>query len=430
MVCKRDDAIVFYYAGPGYFDYDFRFAENEQDLGRVIPLKDSDARQLHEGGWNLAWCSEDAMPIAEKYGLGIQLCDHLLMFTSLDDGEKKAKLDALIDRVKDNQCLFTYHIIDEPESPLFPSLARIVEYLREKDPEHPAWINLLPLGCPPEQYVMSATDWPNLAGAVKEENERESGRVEAYEAYLNAFIDIVKPEILSYDKYHFEADGKDGEFYFLNLEMIRRAALKANIPFMNIVQASSWSPHMRVPTPDELRWLTYTTLAYGAHGICHYVYYYTGSPSGDIAEHEGGMADKDGNPTELYYAAKKLNPEFVKIRRQLAGMKSLGAFHAGTVPTGVYGLPEDAPFTPDPPIPTKEYVLEQPVEGVLIGLFGERYEAQRAVIVNLDYKNPVTLGIKCQGVLEAYDAERDSWSPAQHLDLLPGGGVLVRSVRA
>jgi hypothetical protein len=53
--------------------------------------------------------------------------------------------------------------------------------------------------------------------------------------------------------------------------MIRRAAQDANVPFLNIVQACSWTPARRVPNGDEMRYLLYSTLAYGAQGISYYV---------------------------------------------------------------------------------------------------------------------------------------------------------------
>ena len=61
---------------------------------------------------------------------------------------------------------------------------------------------------------------------------------------------------------------------------VRQAAMDAHIPWLNIVQASSWTPAMRVPNADELRYLVYTTLAYGAQGISYYVY--------TAAGHDGG----------------------------------------------------------------------------------------------------------------------------------------------
>ena len=52
---------------------------------------------------------------------------------------------------------------------------------------------------------------------------------------------VVKPGLISYDHYQFTTNG-DSADYFLNLAMIRRAAQEAGLPFLNIVQACTWTP--------------------------------------------------------------------------------------------------------------------------------------------------------------------------------------------
>ena len=49
-------------------------------------------------------------------------------------------------------------------------------------------------------------------------------------------------------------------------------------------------------TGDEMRYLVYTTLAYGAQGISYYVYCHPG--------HTGGISQPDGTPTPIYHALK------------------------------------------------------------------------------------------------------------------------------
>src|SRR5206468_6381223 len=118
----------------------------------------------------------------------------------------------------------------------------------------------------------------------------------------------------------------DSPDYFLNLAVIRQASLQAGLPFLNIVQAATWTPSMRVPNSDEMRFLVYTTLAYGAQGISYYVYCCAG--------HAGGIANPDGSPTPLYQALTILNHDFVEIARELRSLKSLGVYHAGMIPPG------------------------------------------------------------------------------------------------
>jgi hypothetical protein len=66
----------------------------------------------------------------------------------------------------------------------------------------------------------------------------------------------------------------------------------------------------------------------------------------------------------------------------------------------------------------------------MAGLFGPAGQtnaasATHAVVVNLDYKAEVTLGLRTNGRLEVFDATSRKWSPAQGEKLefkLPGGG--------
>ena len=111
---------------------------------------------------------------------------------------------------------------------------------------------------------------------------------------------------------------------------------------------------MRVPAADEMRYLVYTTLAYGAQGISYYVYCCPG--------HTGGIALPDGTPTPIYHALKSLNREFVAIATELQPLRSLGVYHAGMTPPGAEPLPKDAPFRLDPPVPPMAYKPPRPSE--------------------------------------------------------------------
>ena len=119
------------------------------------------------------------------------------------------------------------------------------------------------------------------------------------------------------------------------------STLDAEVPFLNIVQAATWSPVMRVPDAEEMRFLVYTTLAYGAQGISYYVYCWP--------KHTGGIANPDGTPTALYPVLKLLNRDFAIMAAELQPLKSLGVYHAGVFPPGAVAVPSDCAFQFDPP---------------------------------------------------------------------------------
>ncbi|WP_337177563.1 hypothetical protein [Paludisphaera sp.] len=395
---KVGEPIVAYWAGPGF--------------PGGGPLDDAAADRIAAGGWNLAWCSSvEELDVAHRHGLRGLLSDPVIVPASLEDDGRREALAALIERVREHPAMYAYHLVDEPSAGAFPALGKLVAFLRERDPAHLAYINLLPTYADNEQL--------GVEGPI----------VQAYEEHLRRFVEVVRPAMLSYDHYQFRR-GDDAPDYFLNLALVRKQALESDLPFLNIVQASSWVPGTaaspsspRVPGPEEMRFLVYTTLAYGAQGISYYVYQYP--------KHDGGMIDPDGQPSPRYRAVETLNREFVAIARELQPLRSLAVYHAGMTPPGAVPLPAEEPFRLDPPIAPEEFKPGDRARGILIGLFGPAGEgASHAMVVNLDYKADRTTTLVAPAPLEVYDAITGQWTPAQasrvELHLPGGGGKLVR----
>ena len=245
------------------------------------PAMDSAAAaQLAEGGWNVVWCDAKDLNVVQRHGLRAMVIDQRLLTPAALPAPKE--LDALIDSVKTHPAFYGYYLADEPKADEFPALGKLVAHVRERDPAHLGFINLLP------------TYANNTQLGTK------GNTVEAYAEHLRKYVQIVQPSLISYDHYQFTKAG-DNPQYFLNLEMIRAKSLAVGVPFLTIVQASSWVPGSaaspwapRVPNGDEMRYLVYTTLAYGAQGISYYVYCFP--------RHEGGITQADGTPTPLYHA--------------------------------------------------------------------------------------------------------------------------------
>lgn len=380
--------IVTYYAGPA--------------------MTDAVAEQMAAAGFNVVWCAEKDLDLIHKHGLRGMLRDPLIASASIEYPAERMKFDALIERVKNHPALYAYYVIDEPSAEVFAPVAKIVAHLRDRDPAHLAYVNLFPVNAPLE-----------LLGIPGEP-------VAAYREYLKRYIDLFKPQLLSYDHYQFMVD-QDLKQYFLNLAMMRQVALDSNTPFLNIVQASAWYPVVRVPNADETRYLVYTTLAYGAQGISYYVYM--------APEHRGGIATADGKPTPIYDALKTLNPQFVAIAIELQSLRSLSVYHTAMKEAGCEPLPADAAFRPvtvtttPTPTTTSPTVATDSPRGLLFGNFGKTDQPTHALIVNLDYGAAATVTLAAPANVEAFDPDTKKWSPVANpttLQLPPGGGTLVR----
>ncbi len=93
-------------------------------------MTDATAQQMVEGGWNLVWCKEKELDTVRQHGLRALLHEGLISPKTLDNPEAKAKLDALIARVRKHPALYAYYLQDEPSAEQFPGLEKLVAYLR------------------------------------------------------------------------------------------------------------------------------------------------------------------------------------------------------------------------------------------------------------------------------------------------------------
>jgi len=404
------DPIVWYFAGPGYFNY----------------VNDLTVSQLVAGGWNLGWAySRDELDVYYRHGMrALAAIENM----NMSDPDQVKLLDAKL-IWSDHPATYGYWITDEPSPDKFENIGKVVAYLRKHDPTKPSVVNLLPvLGVP------------------------DGDAITPYRATLMKFIDTVHPDVLSYDFYPFMAKG-DGVYYFLNLMLMREAAMKAGIPFINITQAIAHENlGYRWPTEHEMRWLSYTTLAYGGQGLCWYIY----NDRLDVPELSGFFADAPDSkiPKPNYWSVSRTNRDFKAIATELQPLKSIEAYHAGPhaklgnlddkrwnflkddikidedaywnrlverhIPYGGVALPADSPFKVDNS------------HNLLLGCFGKSAkQISHVLVVNLDYKNPLTTTITGPGTLDIFHSPTRQWvkSPEgsnARLDLPPGGGVLIR----
>ena len=393
------EPIVTYWCGPG----------------TTMPADPLTASQLRSGGWNLAWTDNEAdLDLYHRYGLRVML---VINTPDVDDPAQAGSLLQRIQQVRSHPALYAYYLVDEPGAGAFPRLGRLVAFLRKHDPAHLAYINLLPtyasdgqLNVTDDDVARARVGYPTNFAGVATDDFTTSRYVE----HLRQYVQVVQPDLISYDHYHFLRHG-DGAQYFLNLGLIRKAALKAGVPFLNIIQScDSPAEGWRGPGEHEIRWLTYTSLAYGAQGLAHFRY--------DI----GFWTNPKDQTTlqSLFWSVAQSNREFVAIARQLQQLKSLGAYHTGELPLGAEPMPADCAFRPEPS-----------KAGVLIGLFGApRGRATHAIVVNLDYRQSRQITVTGPKRIDVYHPGTDTWvryraSARIELLLPPGGGVLVREGR-
>lgn len=211
---------------------------------------------------------------------------------------------AVVGAYSHHPAVYGYLLTDEPHLRDFGKLAELVAAFQHYDSGCIPFINL----------------FPNYASAD------QLGTL-SYEAHVAAYLDTVHPPVLSYDHYALMEWG-DRPQYFENLEIIRRQALRAGVPFWNIILST---PHFnyRDPTQEDLRWQVYTTLAYGGKGIAYFTYWTL-----DVENYRDGIISMYGERTPKYACVQQLNRELLRLGPHLLRLTSTRVSHWPDAPQG------------------------------------------------------------------------------------------------
>lgn len=385
------------------------------------PATDEALSRAAAEGYDLVWVPADKLDIVAKYKMKALIQDEaLISLAALDDPAKKAKLVEMIEKVKKHPALEGYFIVDEPGSGAFQKLRELADLVRAHDPKHLFYVNLLPTYATEEQLGVTA-DEADKAKVGIPSNFAGIGDFRrtalAYAQYLDQFVSVVKPELISYDHYHF-LKGADGGQYFLNLGLVREESVKKGIPFLNIIQASTLVPSWRLVNKDELRWLVFTTMAYGGRGISYFLYW---GPT------EYGGLYQDGKRMPLATDVAAINSELQTIGPEMMKLRSAAVYHTTPIPAGGVEIPEDSPVK----ITGGSFVL---------GLFeGKGPKVDSFMIVNRDYNRisvaSLTLADSIKS-LEEFNRVTGKWEAFTELSnhsvsviLQPGNGRLFRMIQ-
>ena len=358
------------------------------------------------------------LELGEKYGVGVFVTDQSVI-------EKRHQGTITVEEVEEGLAEYQNHkafcgmyVVDEPGTSyylggegkqLIPSYKRIAEVL-QKDLDVLCYINAFPAA----NWV---PDWK-----------------EQYPIYLNEFCETLQPKVLCWDFYPFDK-GRDGkmEYYFYNMNLIREAAKKRDIPFWAFIQAGSqwndgWKEFEAItpyfPNEGQFNWNVNTSLAFGAQGIQYFPlvqpYQFTMTKEGDYECN--GIIGAMGNKTQWYYYAQTINQHIKAIDEVL-----MNSTHKGVIASGEQAK-KDMEFTTCV-IESGSFNELQSVSGdALVGCFN--YQGKTAFyVVNHSYEH-------AQNVKLAFDDVRnlqliqnakaaDASTSELTLDMAAGEGVLI-----
>jgi hypothetical protein len=351
-----------------------------------VPDHESGAKALADADFNVVIWDADKLDICQKYGLKV--------LVHVKDPEQTAGLSK-------HPAFWGYYLYDEPyPESAFPPLAEKVKALHQMDSHHPSFINML-----------STTG-----------------------VFLRAYMDIVKPELLSYDYYQWSWGSHR---YFEKLEQFREAALAAGIPLYVCIESSANPRGGDGPADNarKLRQSLYTSLAYGVKGVEWF-------DCRGIFKKNSVQLNRNGKDiAALNRKIKIIGPELMKLR-------STGVFHTYPLPRGTREAPTEH---------WVHLIGEENAGGLVLGMFTDdsqtdyldNVDIDYMMVTNRDYRNSqnVVVGFQSKWLgippwhkkkkekrsVERLDKKTGEWKQISHYDaggfifyIEPGDGELFR----
>jgi len=256
----------------------------------------------------------------EKLGLGAILLpvdeadtspSYRREWKKLPDEEIERRIKQMIRVCGKSPAIKGYFLMDEPGVADFPALAKAVAAVKKHAPGKLAYINLFP-----DYATLGAPDRSQLGTSN-------------YTEYLERFVTEVKPQVISYDNYmvQFSDDLKNtakAASYYHNLLEVRRVARKYELPYLNIVSANQIRPQTPIPSPANLQFQAYTTLAAGYRGVTWYNYYGPGYKYTPI--------DSSGRKNLTWFYLRDVNAQVAALAPILSRLTSTGVFFSAPAP--------------------------------------------------------------------------------------------------
>jgi len=313
--------------------------------------------------------------------------------------EIERRVQQLIRAAGRSPALKGYYIMDEPGIVDFPALGRAVAAVKKYAPGKLAYINLYP-----DYATLGAPDMSQLGTSN-------------YTEYLERFVAEVKPQVISYDNYmvQFSDDLKNkvkAASYYRNLLEVRRVAQEHQLPFLNIVCANQIRSHTPIPSPANLQFQAYTTLAAGYRGVTWYNYYGPGYKYTPI--------DPAGLKTLTWVYLRDVNSQVAALAPVMSRLSSTGVFFSAPAP--VEGLPL---------LPGRLVEAISCATPVMVGEFRHANGQPYVMVVNLSLEQSAKFALAIThprgaiSVVSAVDGSLSAFDQKNGLWLTAGQGVLL-----
>jgi hypothetical protein len=315
------------------------------------------------------------------------------------EAELRAAVSELARQVGSHPAALGFYLRDEPHASLMPGLGRVSALLREAAPALWPYVNLFPYRVSPERLGTPT-----------------------YDAYVRLLVDVIKQPFLSYDNYSLVA-GQMLDYFFTNLEIIRRLSHETKTPFWNCILANAHFNYME-PSDATFHLQVYSTLAYGGRGIQYFTYF-----TPQIGNYRLGAIDQFGNRTPTWDMLRRINNQIHALAPTLARLRSTGVYHYPDPPEQGRHL-RDSRLVRAVEM-TQRYVRPPIAARFLVGEFEDQEGRPYLMLVNkhLDQSFQFSVQLKQEGRalrrISPYSGREEAFG--REMDwLAPGAGVLLR----
>jgi hypothetical protein len=201
--------------------------------------------------------------------------------------------------------------------------------------------------------------------------------------------------------------------YYRDLVVVRRAALNSHRPFWNTVSCNQLGPQTTVPSPANLLFQTYTTLAAGGRGVSWYHYFMGPYPYAPI--------DGSKHRTLTWPYLQMVNRQLKTIGPKVNHLTSTGVFVTSpSAAKALHLLPGRLvqEVKADVPIMVGEFTSDDAVDHVmLVNLSLER--SAHCMLQTKAKRKDIQIISAEDGSSLPYDEKAGLW-------LVSGQGVLIR----
>jgi hypothetical protein len=315
------------------------------------------------------------------------------------DDELRRSIAALKDQIGASPAALGFYLRDEPPAAQMPGLGKLATMLREAMPDKWPYVNLFPYRVSPK--VLGTSD---------------------YDSYVKTLVKSLNQPFLSYDNYSL-VNGDMLDYFYVNLEMVRRASIETKTPFWNCILANSHFNYME-PSDATFNLQVYATMAYGGRGIQYFTYF-----SPEIGNYRLGAIDQFGNRTATWDMLRRINNQIHTLAPTLVRLRSTGVYHSPDVPEQAQPLAASSLIES---VEMTQRLVRAPVAGrFLIGEFEDAGGRPYFMIVNKDLKDSFQFRIHLRQAghklirISPYSGEEQAFG--REMDwLAPGAGILFR----